>query len=309
MPPSEHWIRQINNACAEPDAKRSNELITTLHYELSEALANKLGREGGPNFHTWAVWGSKKAGATIRQEDLGDAIRNATTTAGIVGIVVGVLIGIFIGKSLHWPLMGLNSFIGGAVGLIAGISAGREIALWSRRKAAMLVLQGNQAVIQDIGTQTARFLDLLEDPTNHRQRGLFFAGVRPGPTEQHGQDRLTTAFRLYLDSLDAVGLEPKREKMIAANCEIVYHEHIRLDPFIRSAMPFIVRRCATQRLMTYEVGDKTLAVGENVPGLRETTAAGNWTNIEERMRYVFALFRVFHQIPEVFSTPHALKRG
>jgi len=304
MSSSEHWIKQINNACAEPDAKRSNELITTLHYELSEALASKMGREAGPNFHTWAVWGSKKAGATIRQEDLGGAIRNAMTTAGTVGILIGVLTGILVGRFLHWPLTGLNSFIGGVVGLIAGISAGREIALWSRRKAAMLVLQGNQAVLQDIGTQTARFLDLLEDSTNNAQRNLFFAGVRPGPTQEHGQDRLATAFRLYLASLDAVDLELKREKMIAANCEIVYHEHIRLDPFIRSAMPFIVRRCATQRLMTYEVGDKTLAVGEDVPGLRETTAAGNWTNIEERMRYVFALFRVFHQTPEVFSTPH-----
>jgi hypothetical protein len=91
--------------------------------------------------------------------------------------------------------------------------------------------------------------------------------------------------------------------MIAGNCEIVYHEHIRLDPFIRGAMPLIIRRCATQRLMTYEIGERVLAVGKDLPEFPTQTAARNWTRIEERMRYVFALFRKFHCVPEVFSAP------
>jgi hypothetical protein len=33
------------------------------------------------------------------------------------------------------------------------------------------------------------------------------------------------------------------------------------------------------------------------------TAARNWTKIEERMRYIYALFRRFHTLPEVFSSP------
>jgi hypothetical protein len=47
------------------------------------------GTDAGANFHTWAVWGSRKAGVTIRQEDLGEALRNATVVAGIVGLIVG----------------------------------------------------------------------------------------------------------------------------------------------------------------------------------------------------------------------------
>ena len=90
--------------------------------------------------------------------------------------------------------------------------------------------------------------------------------------------------------------------MIAGNCEIVYHEHIRLEPYIRGAMPFIVQRCATQRLMTYEIGETILTVGEHLPGV-PATAARNWTKIEERMRYIFALFGN-HNAPEVFSTPY-----
>jgi hypothetical protein len=67
-------------------------------------------------------------------------------------------------------------------------------------------------------------------------------------------------------------------------------------------MPFIVRRCATQRLMTYEVGDHVLTVGEDVPG-GAGTAARNWADIRDRMRYVYALFDRFHEDPEVAAAP------
>ncbi len=95
MTPSERWIAAIDDACAEPDPARSNRLITRLHYLLSEGLADALGRRGGPNFHSWAVWGSQKAGVTIRQEDLDSAIGNAAVTAGVVGSAVGAATGVF----------------------------------------------------------------------------------------------------------------------------------------------------------------------------------------------------------------------
>ena len=43
--------------------------VTVGHYDLSLALRDALGADTGANFHTWAVWGSKKAGTTIRRED------------------------------------------------------------------------------------------------------------------------------------------------------------------------------------------------------------------------------------------------
>jgi hypothetical protein len=145
---------------------------------------------------------------------------------------------------------------------------------------------------------------MLEQGATIEGRREFFAGLRPDPTERHGQDRLATAFRSYLAAFDSSDLEARRAAMIAGNCEIVYHEHIRLDHYIRGAMPFIVQRCATQRLMTYEIGETILTVGEHLPGV-PATAARNWTKIEERMRYIFALFGKFHSAPEVFSTPYA----
>jgi hypothetical protein len=120
---------------------------------------------------------------------------------------------------------------------------------------------------------------------------------------RHGQDRLATAFRSYLEAYDSSDLETKRAAMIAGNCAIVYHEHIRLEPYIRGAMPFILRRCVTRRWMTYKIGERSLTVCEDLPGIPSPTAARNWAKIDERMRYVFALFRRFHNAPEVFSKP------
>jgi len=82
---SARWIDAIEAACSEPDPAVSNRRITRLHYLLSEELAGALGREGGPNFHSWAVWGSRKAGVTIRQEDIDDAIHNATRRRALPG--------------------------------------------------------------------------------------------------------------------------------------------------------------------------------------------------------------------------------
>ncbi len=304
MTTSELWAREIEAACAEPDPARSNERITRLHYLLSQALADALGRDGGPNFHSWAVWGSRKAGTTIRQEDLGSAINNAFLVAGIVGTLIGAAAGLCAGRILGWTPDYVTTAIGACIGLLTGRWAGRQLAIWSRGKAAKLILQGNQIVLQDIGEQSARFLELLESGAPPESRKAFFAGLRPGPTEQHGQDRLAIAFHFYLTAFDTFDLDAKRTAMIAGNCEIVYHEHIRLEPYIRGAMPFIIRRCVTQRWMTYNIGDKSLAVSENLPGIRPPTAARNWARIGERMRYVFALFREFHNAPEVFAMPY-----
>jgi hypothetical protein len=297
------WTTAIEDACAEPDPARSNRLITMLHYLLSEALADQLGRTGGPNFHSWAVWGSRKAGCTIRQEDLESAVGNATATAGVVGSVVGAVTGIFAGRLFPWAPDFVTAALGAGIGTLSGGWGGRQLAVWSRARAADLILQGNRTVIQEIGEQSARFLELLEDGATPVGRDLFFAGLRPGATEHEGQDRLASAFRSYLAAYESTNVSTKRAAMIAGNCEIVYHEHIRLEPYIRGSMPFIIRRCVTQRWMDYEVGARALTVSQNLPGTAEPTAAENWAHIDQRMRYVFALFREFHNAPEVFAPP------
>lgn len=299
---SAFWMDAIRDARGEPAHVLANLKITRLHHALSEALARVLSPAVGPNFHTWAVWGSRKAGATIRQEDLDTAIRDATHVAGIVGGAVGAATGVLARDWIGAGPPALGAAVGGAAGTLCGGMAGRAIAVWSRGAASRLVLEGNRTVLEDIGAQTARFIETFAGPRGGDLEG-FLAGLRPGPTESGGQGRLAAAFRHYHAAREAGDPAARRQAMVAANQQIVYHEHVRLEPYIRGAMPFIVRRCATQRLMTFEVGPRVLTVGEDVPGGNRGTAARDWADIQDRMRYVFALFDEFHDDPVVFSPP------
>ncbi|MEZ6017745.1 MAG: hypothetical protein R3F49_21740 [Planctomycetota bacterium] len=316
-------------ALVDPDAARSNREITALHFDLGRALGAALGGACGANFHCWAVWGSRKAGVTIRQEDLERALLDATIVAGAVGAIVGASGALAFG----WPaLLVLGSV---ALGFATGAWTGRAIARWSRRRASQLILEGNRTVLEDIGSRTITYLRAL-DLGSPEAMAAFRASFRRGPTEAGGQDLLAEAFARY--EAARVAQDPARrcEDVYFANCLAVLHEHIRLDPLIRRSMPFIVRKCVTKRLMTYDVGRSVYSVREDAPAFGATpfppeleelrddrvreflsgergfglhldslqgTRARDWTRLEERMRYVFQLFRAKHTDPEVWSTP------
>jgi hypothetical protein len=78
------WRARIDEAVDDRDPVLSNLRITLVHRELSIALRWLIGDGSGANFHTWAVWGSKTAGRTIRREDLPVPLR-ALTSAGVLG--------------------------------------------------------------------------------------------------------------------------------------------------------------------------------------------------------------------------------
>jgi hypothetical protein len=329
------WEREITDAVETPGHSLSNQKITLVHYRLSQVLQAITGIEAGANFHTWAVWGSRKAGVTIRQEDLGEAIHNATIVSGIVGLFVGlavswISISLWL-TNLHWGIIPLSALFG----MFCGALVGRQIAIYSRREAARLILTGNRIVLEDIGKQTARFVALFHDKNEEDDNSLkaFLAGLRPGETASGGQGLLRQAFTQYYIARYATDLKQKHEATYFANCLAVYHEHIRLEPYIKKSMPFIIRKCATKRLMQFDVGRVCLQVSEAVPALdgvpfpdtlfdlsnRELSdflngenewsdclasgPARDWTNINERMRYIFRLFRAMHLEQSVFDKP------
>jgi hypothetical protein len=332
----DYWEREIAEAIGTADPALSNRKITLVHYRLSQVLQAVTGSDAGANFHTWAVWGSRKAGVTIRQEDLGEALRNATVVAGIVGFIIGLVVSwisikLWLG-SLPWILIPLSAL----VGMCCGALVGRWIAVYSRREASRLILEGNRIVLEDIGKQTARFVALFHDKTEADANALvaFLAELRPGETASGGQDLLRQAFTQYYTARYAKDLKQKHEAAYFANCLAVLHEHIRLEPYIKKSMPFIIRKCATKRLMQFDVGKVSLRVSEEVPRLdgvpfpdslhdlssRElavflngwggsltVSPARDWTNIRERMRYIVQLFRVMHLERSVFAEPYRVE--
>jgi hypothetical protein len=330
-----YWQQQISEAVETSDPALSNRMITLVHYRLSQVLQSVTGPDSGANFHTWAVWGSRKAGVTIRQEDLGEALRNATVVAGIVGLLVGLVLSAVSNwlwlTNLPWIIVVPSALIG----MVCGALTGRWIATYSRREASRLILEGNRIVLEDIGKQTARFVALFHNRSEEDPNALeaFLSELRPGDTASAGQDLLRQAFTQYYIARYAKDLKRKHEANYFANCLAVLHEHIRLEPYIKKSMPFIVRKCATKRLMQFDVGRVQLKVSEEIPPLNrlefpdslqnlssgELTAflerndwigeqasarAEDWTNLRERMRYIVRLFRAMHLDQSVFSQPY-----
>lgn len=321
MPTPGSLQREIDLALRELDPVLANLQITRCHYLLAQALAEVLGADAGANFHAWAVWGSRKAGVTIRQEDLDQARRDGTRVGGVVGALVGLASGWYLGFGPWLPA-------GGLLGASCGAAAGRWLIRRSRSRSASLILAGNRTVLADIGQQTARFVDWLTQPGTPTL-ATFLAEISDQPL-------LHQAFTQYFAARAAATPAARQRAAYLGNCFAVWHEHVRLEPYIYGAMPLIIRRCVTQRLLQFDIGTLQLAVAHDVPATRTAggaaqpaglpepalallhtgsgapvdspptgTAARDWTRIRERMRYVFALFQAYHTEPQVGAAPYS----
>ena len=342
---SSNLLEIIEESVNETSPAVSNQKVTAAHFVLSEALQELTGREAGPNFHSWAVWGSKKAGVTIRQEDLDSALKDATNVSGIVGFIVGTIVA----ATIVWLYLDISILltvvlilIGGIIGGITGALAGRAIARYSRSEAARLILEGNQTVLEDIGGKTAKFVAKFNDKdfTVEKSDG-FYREFKDGKTSEGGQNLLREAFKAYTKAALSENIREKLQWNCFGNCLAILHEHIRLQPYISKSLPFIIRRCVTQRMMSFDVGEISLSVSKEFSALNKdyeiveledehknrlielmqqecpsakisiavifdktkNYAADNWTSIEQRMRYVWELFERFHLEPQVRSKP------
>lgn len=320
------WQSLIAEAIHEPDPILSNLKVTRAHHLLSLALREIVGEEGGANFHTWAVWGSRKAGVTIRAEGLDRALREVTILASGTGLLAALLLG-----------KGLRSGLPVA-GALAGGWLGRHWFLSSRRRAAELMLEGNRTVLEDIGNQTARFVTWFGATSGDTASfDDFLGGFRPGKTEAGGQDLLRRAFTHYYRAAQSKDMQTKQQECYFANCLAILHEHIRLQRYIAGSLPWIVRRCVTYRLLRYDVGPLRMAASDDVPcldGLEYPeslrtfsdpemiaflfgpdgldrggncltgTRTADWTRLDQRMKYIVNLFRALHLHPDVSAAPY-----
>ncbi|TWU11332.1 hypothetical protein CA54_01380 [Symmachiella macrocystis] len=342
---AQEWNALISTAVETPDAVLANFRITRLHYLLSTVLREVVGAEAGANFHSWAVWGSRKAGVTIRQDDKDQASRDATVVAGIVGGLVGVGVGWAFAAYAGW-LWWVSFVFWLVVGILVGGYCGFLLAGYTRKAASRLILEGNCIVLDDIGRETARYLEYAHQHSS-RDAGRaaawqeFLATFRDGPTERGGQDLLRRTFEQYETARLTNDYQVAHECNYFANCLAVLHENIRLQPYISRSLPYLIRKCVTQRLMTYSVGEQLLAVHEDVPsldgavfpetlmtinsselrafldgpegwdtgrGTLKITRTNDWTKIRERMGYIVNLFRTRHLDPNVVASPYVTEQ-
>lgn len=322
------WLHMIDAAIAVRRPVLCNLRVTLAHDALSRALHEVTGAESGANFHTWAVWGSVKAGETIRRGDLPALpLLVAAAGAALGGVALGVT----------GPGSGRRRR--GLLGGVAGAAAGLTLVRRGQAEAAAAILAGNITVLDDIGRPTVRFVAAFHDrrtPDPERLR-RFLASLRPGAAEAGGQDLLRRAFTHYYLARFAPDANARHEHMLLANCTAILHEHHRLQPYISRAMPGPLRRQVTACLLDYRCGEEqfdvsddltphagepfpeTLARLENeelrafltgadgwdrTPDSLAGSRAADWSCLGDRMNYIVDLFRSRHLHPGLFVAPY-----
>jgi hypothetical protein len=324
------WTEQIDSAIADPDPAAVNSRITLLHRELALALRRVTGVEAGPTYHAWAVWASVKAGRVIRREEGNPVVAGAP----LAGFATGCLTTTATpgGRGRH-----AGARITGAIGaglLAAGVAwAGAHRA---QSRAGSAILEGNVAVIDDVGRHSARFACMFARPEDRTEDTLkdFLVPLSSVPSAEGGQSLLRDAYRLYFRAADESDPFLRDQAMLLGNLSILLHEHWRLQRFFTAAIPPGARRLVTAHLLHYEVAGERLSVGRDVtplPGLddyprtlvdvvlpelrtfldrwsREPhspmgSAAHDWSRIGDRMNYIIDLVRTRHHHPEVFRAP------
>lgn len=285
-------------AISSERARERNLLITQAYHDLSLDMADALGAADQINWCTVAAWASRRAGQTIRGEDLR-------------------------GQGLITQLLSRVPGGGLVLRLVSQISA--EVA------------EGNREVFAEVAPPFAAFVaEFSRDRLACELRfALFARRFRPGSvatTAGHaGQDELRRAFTLYYAAKFERCKRRKAEQIHEANLHIALQEQTRLQRRIAASMPFGLSTLITRALLSLELGgvaayrlsadlpeqtpehplhrieDPTLRAfilryDRDIDSMRGSAAA-RWDVLNERMRFIVDLFRLHASDAALFEEP------
>jgi hypothetical protein len=215
-------VEEVDRVSKIPDPVIRNLNITHCYYEISSAMKEIIGEN--PNWCTYAVWASKQAGQSIRQEDL---IRSLEYRLRNSHDILLLLQNISLSDILK-NIPDLNSFINSIINLL---DAKRIF-----ESSSNSIANGNRKVFEEIGKEFARFLHHFNE-NNFTEESLksFIDKLKPGDSPD-GQDLLKDAFTSYFKARSENDPKFKAELFHYANLLIGFHEQTRLQPEIVEAM-------------------------------------------------------------------------
>ena len=266
----------IDEAVSVPEPQARNRSITSVYVALSRAMEAVVGATDANWLH-FGAWASASAGAVIRGERVGD------------------------------------------------------------RWAAQDVLSGNTAIIADIGPRFARFLRLHEVSRGSAELDSL---VSRDPRLNESSE-LADAFSCYAALTAGRPAQSddrsRAQMMLRANVQVAHHEQRFADPLIDAAIPggWLLGTMASQAVIvrlpdgnlhvTRDVPRPTYLCGEQWPaelnalddpalvtlarryGQDTDTAvssnAPDWQDLNERMGFIFCLFRAYQRDPALRGGP------
>lgn len=213
-------INEIISLDAEPILR--NLKITQCYYDLSQAIAQRLGYEN-VNWCTFATWASKTAGRFIRLENVNLKLH----------------------QTLHLSV-DYNNWLLDIDEKYSELNLTQEFWHKSVHDAGLNVISlmsadiaaGNLKVFSELGPVFCSTLDAFDKSLRgeHDAVEIVLAGLHPGTSAEGGQDLLGNAIRDFHVALHEPDACKKAELILRANAQIGLHEQIRLQPYISSAL-------------------------------------------------------------------------
>ena len=215
---------EVRAIAAIEDAVIRNLRITECYARLSAAMRAQVGE--GANWCTFATWASRQAGCTIRGEDLGDRLAGLAREGWTPRHPSRSLWRALLRRGLFNPKTKLGR-------IVRAIHSPFD----AFERASEAVAAGNRKVFEEIGYETARYLETCgDDPSADSARfAQFVNALKPGPPPD-GQEWLRRAFSHYQQQRTETRPPRRAQLMLLANLEIGFHEQTRLQPEIQRAM-------------------------------------------------------------------------
>ncbi|MDX2149590.1 MAG: hypothetical protein SFV54_02570 [Bryobacteraceae bacterium] len=291
--------------------------ITWSYFQLSAAFSRGL--EGHANWCTYATWASRQAGRTIRAEDLEPHIdaRLRTTASSFWRELLR--------RGLFQPETRLGAFV-------------RRVhsPFDAFERSGDAVMRGNLKVYAEIAPVFARALDGTLDPATLEQPLLREAFTNYQQTRctagQAQRAQLMLLANVQIGLHEQTRLQPEILESLNAPAAVARELSGRwwkrlVLPGFESYVTAFARAVITARLMTLALPWRTLALGcdldEPCPPPFETLThpalkalaqqfplegdcgARDWSELPQRMRYIFRLFRACHARAELYNAPFA----
>jgi hypothetical protein len=211
---------------ADPVARN---LQITLGYHR---LSRELGRRLGPRDADWcafATWASKRAGQTIRGEDLPELHRRlrARLERDPAYRLARRRVAARLRDSGALAALGASPVAARGLDLVHAVSA--------------FATEGNLLVFAELAPAFADFARLAAAPGGEGRPdpeavARFVARFRPGAAGAGGQELLRAAFTHYGEALGEPDPAARAELVLLANLQVGLHEQTRLQPAIAGAL-------------------------------------------------------------------------
>lgn len=249
---------QVAETIALSDRVTRNLRITQTYHRILFAMTPLTGTVD-VSWPAYAVWASRSVGHYVRTEEIPSLVRGLIAKAKLAPRVldsadaekseIAALLSLP-GTFLHATLEQVTEQIPTHLG------------------------EGNRIVFEELGPAYVAFLDTFMDKPEGDPGRLahFLSWFRPGRPEEGGQSMLMDAFRAYHAAMAERDPKSRAEWMLLANLTTGYHEQIRLQRAIASALELPLAEKAIEHLEGTDQGISAAALRALVrvlPGLLE----------------------------------------